>query len=90
MGTNVTILTLSGLVSDPPALNLRTRSCSRQPRKQEGVFCPERMRGLRKEHLPGRSNWQFPLWSALMAQALREYWMAGNAWRAAARAMILQ
>jgi asparagine synthase (glutamine-hydrolysing) len=42
--------------------------------KTEGFFDPAPVRAKWQEHLAGRRNWHYYLWSILMFQAWREHW----------------
>jgi asparagine synthase (glutamine-hydrolysing) len=41
-----------------------------------GLIDPEPVRQAWEEHLSGRRNWQYRLWTVLMLEAWRERWMA--------------
>jgi asparagine synthase (glutamine-hydrolysing) len=41
----------------------------------EGVFEPAPIRQKWREHLSGKRNWQYPLWTILMFQAWKERWL---------------
>jgi len=40
--------------------------------RKEGYFHPEPIRKMWSEHLSGKHNWQYHLWSVLMFQAWLE------------------
>jgi asparagine synthase (glutamine-hydrolysing) len=40
--------------------------------RREGFLDPARVRAVWRDHLSGRRNWQYPLWSVLMFQAWHE------------------
>jgi asparagine synthase (glutamine-hydrolysing) len=40
----------------------------------DGLLRPEPIRQMWSEHLDGKRNWQYPLWTVLMLQAWRERW----------------
>jgi asparagine synthase (glutamine-hydrolysing) len=42
--------------------------------KADGLLRAEPVRQVWREHLEGRRNWQYPLWTVLMLQAWRERW----------------
>ena len=42
--------------------------------KGDGLLRAEPVRRAWREHLEGRRNWQYPLWTVLMLQAWRERW----------------
>ena len=56
--------------------------------REEGFFRPEAIRAKWREHLSGRRNWQYCLWSVLMFQAWLEHQaIAARASRPTARIM---
>ena len=44
---------------------------------REGFFDPAPIRAKWAEHLSGRHNWQYPLWTVLMFQSWHETWRRG-------------
>jgi asparagine synthase (glutamine-hydrolysing) len=40
----------------------------------DGLLRPKPIRQMWSEHLDGKRNWQYPLWTVLMLQAWRERW----------------
>lgn len=48
--------------------------------REQGLFLPEVVRTRWREHLSGGRNWQYPLWTVLMAQAWLDRHGAGVRW----------
>src|SRR3546814_889219 len=52
---------------------------SEQRLRAEGILDPAPIRRKWAEHLSGRRNWQYQLWTVLMFQAWHERWGGGHA-----------
>src|SRR3546814_2878438 len=51
---------------------------SEQRLRAEGILDPAPIRRKWAEHLSGRRNWQYQLWTVLMFQAWHERWGGGH------------